>query len=82
MGNATIIAATITAVGTLLGVLLQRFRRENRKDHAEVINELRWLRRIVERVETKHDQHIDKFHQGEPSGRFERASQAGAKQDD
>lgn len=69
MGDATVVAATITTVGVLLGSLLQRFRAENRKDHAEVISELRWLRKIVERVETKHDKHIEQFHEGETRGK-------------
>lgn len=69
VGNATVAAAAITTVGVVLAALLQRFRAENRKDHAEVIAELRWLRRIVERVETKHDRHIDEFHKGESGGK-------------
>lgn len=63
-----VLAASVTAVGALLGTALSRFRRENRSDHAEVIRELRWLRRIVERVETKHDRHIDDFHLKGPDG--------------
>lgn len=67
-GLATVVAAAITGVGSVLVVLVQKFRSENRKDHAEVISELRWLRRIVERVETKYDKHVEEFHVGEKDG--------------
>lgn len=64
-GTATVLAATITVVGGILGILLQKFRSENHEDHAAVMIELKWLRRIIERVEIKHDQHLSDFHSGE-----------------
>lgn len=81
MGDATVVAATISTVGILLAGLLQRFRNENRKDHAEVISELRWLRKIIERVESKHDQHIEQFHEGDNGGKPRKRSRS-AKQAD
>ena len=68
-GIATVVSAVVAAVGAVTVGLLQRFRNENRKDHAEVISELRWLRRIVERVETKHDAHVEQFHSEEGRGK-------------
>lgn len=64
-GTATVLAAIVTVVGGLLAIMVQSFRSENQKDHAEVITELRWLRRIVERVETKYDNHVIDYHGGE-----------------
>ena len=75
-GTATVLAATITVVGGLLGIYLQKFRTENQKDHAAVMIELKWLRRIIERVEVKHDQHLSDFHLGE---RVDRTQTEGAK---
>lgn len=68
MGTATVVAALVSSVGGSLAFLLQSFRRENRKDHADVITEIRWLRRVVERVEVKQDNHVVDFHQGEIDG--------------
>ena len=68
-GVATIVAALVAAVGAIIVGVIQQFRSENRKDHAEVVAELRWLRRIVERVETKHDAHIEQFHSREGRGK-------------
>ena len=81
IGTATVLAASVTAVGALLGNALHRFRRENRNDHAEVIHELRWLRRIVERVEQKHDNHVDAYHLGGTRGESEVRSAGSARED-
>ncbi len=70
IGTATVVAAMVSSVGGLLAFLLQSFRRENREDHADVISEIRWLRRVVERVEVKQDNHVVDFHQGEFDGKF------------
>lgn len=62
LGLSSVLAALISAVGLVLATLVQLVRKENRKDHAVVIEELRWLRRLVERVDAKHDAHIQAFH--------------------
>jgi hypothetical protein len=71
MGLSGVLAALISAVGLVLATLVQKVRRENRNDHAVVIEELRWLRRLVEKVDAKHDAHIQAFHDSEakPSSR-------------
>lgn len=74
IGTATVVAATVSSAGGVLAILFQAMRRENREDHAEVITEIRWLRRIIERVEIKHDNHVVDFHQGESDGKPARTS--------
>jgi hypothetical protein len=59
----------VSVAGGLLAIMMQSFRNENHKDHAETITELRWLRKIVERVELKQDNHVIDFHVGGRSGK-------------
>lgn len=68
-GTATVVAAIVSMVGGLLAIMMQSFRNENHKDHAETITELRWLRKIIERVELKQDSHVVDFHAGGRSGK-------------
>ena len=46
-----IIVACIAAVGGILAAIMQGFKKENRDDHAYVVNSL-------ERIETKIDTHV------------------------
>lgn len=62
VGAASIVAALIAAVGAIIVASLERLRRENKDDHGEVLKQLGWLRAIVERVESKHDSHVETFH--------------------
>jgi len=66
VGAASIVAALIAAVGAVIVASLERLRRENKDDHGEVIKQLGWLRAIVERVESKHDTHVETFHATPP----------------
>lgn len=52
---ALIVAAIVTAVGTILVAILQQFRKENSKDHAYVSGLLTMLYRSQNRVEQKLD---------------------------
>ncbi len=57
LGLATVLAATVTGVLTIIGILLS-FRRENHDDHAIVVRRLDDLGEGISRVENKVDSHI------------------------
>ena len=57
MGLATVLAATVTGLITIIGILVS-FRRENHADHAIVVDRLDSLNSGLNRVETKVDSHI------------------------
>lgn len=57
LGLATVLAATVTGVLTIIGILLS-FRRENHNDHATVVRRLDDLGEGINRVENKVDSHI------------------------
>lgn len=57
--QAAIIVAVITTVGGLLGVVIQQFRKENREDHATVVENLRFIHRSIIRVDEKLDRHLE-----------------------
>lgn len=56
-GAATVLAAVITGVFAIVGLIL-RFRHENRDDHAIVVGSINRLTDTMERVEGKIDDHI------------------------
>lgn len=57
--QAAIIVAVITTVGGLLGVVIQQFRKENREDHATVVENLRFIHKSIIRVDEKLDRHLE-----------------------
>jgi hypothetical protein len=57
IGLATVLAATVTGLITVIGILVS-FRRENHSDHAIVVDRLDSLHSGLTRVETKVDSHI------------------------
>ena len=57
--QAAIIVAVITTVGGLLGVVIQQFRKENREDHATVVESLSFIHKSVTRIDEKLDRHIE-----------------------
>jgi len=57
IGLATVLAATVTGLVTIIGILIS-FRRENHDDHAIVVDRLDTLGAGLHRVETKVDSHI------------------------
>jgi len=56
-----IVVATITAVGGLLAVLVQKGRGENKDDHSKVMEKLVDLHKDVHHVEVKIDHVEDKL---------------------
>jgi HEPN domain-containing protein len=65
-----VVAAAVSAVGAVIVALLQRFRKENARDHEVVTGLLKVLHRSVQRTEIKLDkvderlnQHIESHHQ-------------------
>ena len=68
IGSATVIAAAITAVGTVLVVLGQRGQKENKIDHASVSQQLNVMQNTLDRVEDKHDRHVEWHVTGETIG--------------
>jgi len=58
-GWALILAAIVSAVGTVIVALLQRFRKENAKDHDVVMAMLKIVYKAQTRTEDKLDKHID-----------------------
>jgi low affinity Fe/Cu permease len=60
-GWATVVAAAITAVGGVMVVLLQKARKENKRDHEVVQGILRMMYRGMQRTEDKVDKVADKL---------------------
>jgi uncharacterized membrane protein YkvI len=54
-GWALILSTVITAVGGVLVTLISQFRKENQKDHDNVMSTLRIMHKGIGRVETKVD---------------------------
>ena len=69
-GWAVVLAAVVSAVGGILVTLLQKFRKENSRDHEVVTGILRMVYRAQQRTEDKIDKvderlssHIESHHQ-------------------
>jgi hypothetical protein len=54
-GWALILSAVVTAVGGIIVTLISQFRKENQKDHDNVMSTLRIMHKGIGRVETKVD---------------------------
>lgn len=68
-GWAMVVAAAVSAVGGILVTLIQKFRKENQKDHEVVTGILRMVYRAQQRAEIKLDKvderltdHIESHH--------------------
>ena len=57
-GLALVVVATITTVGGVIVALIQLLKKENREDHALVIDAIRSVYKSVGRVEDKVDKHL------------------------
>ena len=57
-GLAIVLAAAVTGAFSLLTVLVQKFRKENAKDHDVVMGMLKYMHKSVIRTEGKLDKHI------------------------
>ena len=57
-GIAAVLGAVVAAVGGIIVALIDKFRKENRKDHGAVMDALERVSNTVDRVEGKVDSHI------------------------
>ena len=58
-GLAIVLAAAVTGAFSLLTVLVQKFRKENSRDHDVVMGMLKYMHKSVIRTEGKLDKHIE-----------------------
>ena len=60
-GWAVVIAAVVSAVGGVMVALIQKFRKENQRDHQVVTGVLRMVYRAQQRTEDKVDKVSDRL---------------------
>lgn len=79
-GWALVISALLAGVASIIVALIQKFRKENRRDHGAVMNALDRVSHTMERVEGKVDSHIE-WHLtgGTTNGRVSRRSKTGSR---
>jgi hypothetical protein len=58
-GVASIVVASITAIGGILVAIIQRLRKENKQDHYTVRDILKDMREDIQNVDSKLDGHIE-----------------------
>ncbi len=58
-GVAVVLSAVVGLVGSVLVTLIQRSRKENKDDHALVVDHQRLIYRTVMNLDKKIDRHID-----------------------
>lgn len=63
-----VLAALIGLVGTVMTTLTMLFRKENRDDHAMVMQAINTIGGNVDKIDTKLDSHIDWHLKGNTSG--------------
>ena len=75
-GIAAVLGAVIASVGGMIVAIIDKFRKENRRDHGAVMDVLDRVSNTVQRVEGKVDSHIN-WHLtgGTTSGRTIRRNQ-------
>lgn len=78
-GWALVISAVVAAVGTVIVTLLSMFRKENRKDHATVMDALNRVSNTVDRVEGKVDSHLEWHIKETGNGRTVRRNKVGGR---
>ena len=83
-GLAIFLAALITAVGGILAALFASLKKENRKDHGVVLDQLRFINQNVERtswrvakVDVKLDHHISNHEREQRLGNIAGINQEG-----
>lgn len=59
---AMVIAAVVTTAGSVTVAVMAKMRKENRQDHALVMGLLRIVGRKQDRIESKLDSLVDRFH--------------------
>jgi hypothetical protein len=79
-GIAAVLGAVIAAVGGIIVAIIDKFRKENRRDHGAVMDVLDRVSNTMERVEGKVDSHIE-WHLtgGTTNGRVPRRSKTGSR---
>ena len=79
-GWALVISALLAGVASIIVALIQKFRKENRRDHGAVMDALNRVSHTMERVEGKVDSHIE-WHLtgGTTNGRVSRRSKTGSR---
>ena len=79
-GWALVISALLAGVASIIVALIQKFRKENRRDHGAVMDALDRVSNTVERVEGKVDSHIE-WHLtgGTTNGRTTRRNKTGSR---
>ena len=78
-GWALVISAVVAAVGTVIVTLLTMFRKENRGDHAKVMEALDRVSTTVQRVEGKVDSHLEWHIKETGNGRTVRRNKVGSR---
>lgn len=75
-----VLAAIVTACSAVIVALINKFRKENREDHAHVVKALDRVSATMDRVEGKVDSHIE-WHLtgGTTNGRVSRRSKTGSR---
>ena len=58
-GVAVVLSAVVGLVGSVLVTLIQRSRKENKEDHALVVDHQRMIYRTVMDLDKKFDRHIE-----------------------
>lgn len=58
MGIAAVFVAALTTIGGVIVALIQSSRKENREDHALVVEQLRHVYKAVVKVDEKVDRHL------------------------
>lgn len=79
-GIAAVLGAVIASVGGIIVAVIDKFRKENRRDHGAVMDALDRVSNTVERVEGKVDSHIE-WHLtgGTTNGRVSRRNKTGSR---
>lgn len=62
---AMVLAAVIATVGTVLVTFIQISRKENKEDHALVVEQIRHLYKVMTNVDKKIDRHLTWHSEGE-----------------
>jgi hypothetical protein len=78
MDYAPIFVAGIAAIGAIIVAIIQQFRRENRDDHAKVMDVLDRVSHTIDRVEGKVDSHLQWHIEETGNGRVPRSTKARA----
>jgi hypothetical protein len=71
-----ITVACITTTGGIIVAVIQKFRRENHRDHGLVMDALKQVSHTINRVEGKVDSHIDWHLKEAGNGRVTRRNSA------